>query len=388
VVKGQIEATSETAAADALWNDQLLVTSLTQSVVPQAIRRKSRRKPSAQDVMGFTRQLATMLRAGLPLVQAMSALARQTNNAKLGVVLQQIVTALEEGEAFGDSLTKHPRLFDRLYISMVRAGEASGTLPEILYEIAKYQEANLKLRSKVKSAMSYPTVVCAVGVAISLFLIVKIIPAFADIYKQFNSELPAPTMMLIMVSNTIRHNLIYCLSVCTLISFLFIRFKRSKRGAFYWDMKKLRLPIVGPLALKIALSRFARTLSTLVRSGVPILNALRTVNTCTGNRFMEAALEQTATDIEHGNTLAVSLGRHSIFPPMVLEMVSAGEQTGSVDGMLEQAATHFEEEIDATLNGLTALIEPILIVILGLVVGTVVVCMFLPIFQISQVIKF
>jgi type IV pilus assembly protein PilC len=236
--------------------------------------------------------------------------------------------------------------------------------------------------------MSYPAVVCTVGIAISMFLIIKIIPAFADIYKQFESQLPAPTMMLIMVSNAVRDNLLYVLTACALIVFLFIRFKRSRRGAFYWDTRKLQLPIVGPLALKIALSRFARTLSTLVRSGVPILNALRTVNTCTGNTFMEAALEQTATDIEHGSTLAEALGRHAVFPPMVLEMVSAGEQTGSVDGMLDQAALHYEEEIESTLNGLTALIEPILIVILGIAVGTVVVCMFLPIFQISQVIKF
>jgi len=295
---------------------------------------------------------------------------------------------VEQGDAFSVALAQHPKVFTKLFVSMVEAGETGGLLAEILDRLASYLEATARLKKKVKSAMSYPTIVCGIAVCIALFLIIKVIPIFADIYKDFNAKLPAPTQVLINISNIIRAYFIFVLGLTGVMIFAFVKFKRTKVGAGIWDRVKLKLPLFGKLIHKIAISRFARTFAALLRSGVPILETLRIVGQSSGNTLVEEAVTRTATGIERGDGLAVALAQHRIFPPMLVRMVSAGEQTGKVDVMLEKISDFYDEEIEATLSGLTSLIEPLLIVFLGVVVGSIVVCMFLPIFKLNQIVQF
>ena len=387
-VRGNIEAIDQQGAAALLVDRNLLVTSLN-SVAgrkPQAKRRQGRVKP--QDLVVFTRQLATMMDAGLPLVQSMNALEEQTDSKTFKPVLQQVTEQVERGDAFSQALAGHPKVFTTLYVSMVEAGETGGLLAEILDRLATYLESTARLKKKVKSAMSYPTIVCVVAMSISLFLIMKVIPIFADIYKDFGANLPGPTQVLIRISGILRTYFLLVAGAIAFMVFSVVKLKRTKRGAELWDRTKLRLPVFGKLIHKVALSRFARTFAALLRSGVPILETLRIVGQSAGNTLVERAVEETAAGIERGDNLALALGQHKIFPPMLVRMVSAGEQTGKVDVMLEKISDFYDEEIEATLSGLTSLIEPLLIVFLGLVVGSIVICMFLPIFKLNQIVQF
>jgi type IV pilus assembly protein PilC len=270
----------------------------------------------------------------------------------------------------------------------VEAGETGGLLAEILDRLACYLEASSRLKKKVKSAMSYPVIVCVVALGIALFLIVKVIPIFGNIYKDFGAQLPAPTQILIDISDFIRTYFILAIGMAGGFVFGVVKFKRTRRGTALWDRTKLRLPVFGKLIHKICISRFSRTFAALLRSGVPILETLRIVGQSSGNTVVESAVLKTANSIEHGDNLAVALGQHSIFPPMLVRMISAGEQTGKVDVMLEKISDFYDEEIEATLSGLTSLIEPLLIVFLGVVVGSIVICMFLPIFKLNQIVQF
>jgi type IV pilus assembly protein PilC len=295
---------------------------------------------------------------------------------------------VEQGGSFSEALSAHPKVFNKLYVCMVEAGETGGLLAEILDRVACYQEATSRLKKKVKSAMSYPTIVCTVAIGIALFLIMKVIPIFADIYKDFGAKLPAPTQMLIDLSNVLRAYFFFVVIAVGLVVFALLKFKKTKPGTALWDRAKLRMPVFGKLIHKVSMSRFARTFAALLRSGVPILETLRIVGQSAGNTVVENAVEKTASSIERGDNLAVAMGQHPVFPIMMVRMVAAGEQTGKVDVMLEKISDFYDEEIEATLNGLTALIEPLLIVFLGVVVGTIVICMFLPIFKLSDAVQF
>jgi len=326
--------------------------------------------------------------AGLPLVQTLTALEEQTDSKSFKPILRHITEKVEQGDAFSQALAQHPKVFTKLFVSMVEAGETGGLLAEILDRVANYLEATARLKKKVKSAMSYPTIVCIIALGIALFLIVKVIPIFADIFKDFGAKLPMPTQVLIRISEIIRGYFILVTGAVGLLVFAVIKLKRTKRGTEFWDRLKLRLPVFGKLIHKIAMSRFARTFAALLRSGVPILETLRIVGQSSGNTMVEHAVEKTAASIERGDNLALALGQHKIFPPMLVRMVSAGEQTGKVDVMLEKISDFYDEEIEATLNGLTSLIEPLLIVFLGVVVGSIVICMFLPIFKLNEIVQF
>jgi type IV pilus assembly protein PilC len=302
--------------------------------------------------------------------------------------LREVTARVEQGNSFSEALSEHPKVFTKLYVSMVEAGETGGLLAEILDRLASYLESTARLKKKVKSAMSYPVIVCFIALSIALFLIVKVIPIFAGIYKDFGAALPTPTQILIDISDIIRAYFVLAIGAVGGVIFGFVKFKQTKRGMAMWDRTKLRMPVFGKLIHKIAISRFARTFAALLRSGVPILETLRIVGQSAGNTVVERAVEQTAASIERGDNLAVALGQHPIFPPMLVRMVSAGEQTGKVDVMLEKISDFYDEEIEATLSGLTSLIEPLLIVFLGVVVGSIVICMFLPIFKLNQIVQF
>ena len=385
---GDIEAGDQQAAASMLMDRGLMVISIRASAGHKGGRKRRQGKVKSQDLVVFTRQLATMMDAGLPLVQTLTALEEQTDNPVFKPVLRTVTTRVEQGQSFSEALNEHPKVFTKLYVSMVEAGETGGLLAEILDRLASYLESTARLKKKVKSAMSYPVIVCFIALSIALFLIVKVIPIFAGIYKDFGAQLPTPTQILIDISDIIRAYFVLAIGAAAGITFGLVKFKRTKMGTALWDRTKLRLPVFGKLVHKIAISRFARTFAALLRSGVPILETLRIVGQSAGNTVVERAVEKTAASIERGDNLAVALGQHTIFPPMLVRMVSAGEQTGKVDVMLEKISDFYDEEIEATLSGLTSLIEPLLIVFLGVVVGSIVICMFLPIFKLNQIVQF
>jgi type IV pilus assembly protein PilC len=387
-ITADIEAADLQAAGAMLMDRGLMVISLRPSVKRKAGPKRQRGKVKSQDLVVFTRQLATMMDAGLPLVQSLTALEEQTDSLVLKPVLRNITEQVERGLAFSEALTEHPKVFNRLFVSMVQAGETGGLLAEILDRLASYLESSSRLKKKVKSAMTYPVIVCFIALSIALFLIVKVIPIFGNIYKDFGAQLPAPTQILITISNVIRAYFILAIASAVGLVYGLMKFKQTKAGTAMWDRAKLRLPVFGKLVHKIAISRFSRTFAALLRSGVPILETLRIVGQSSGNTVVETAVERTASSIERGDNLAVALGQHSIFPPMLVRMVSAGEQTGKVDVMLEKISDFYDEEIEATLSALTSLIEPLLIVFLGVVVGSIVICMFLPIFKLNQVVQF
>lgn len=387
-VNGRIEAADEATASSLLGNRNLMVIGLCSDTQAKKSVKRKQGKVKSQDLVVFTRQLATMLDAGLPLVQSLTALEEQTESKTFKPILRQITAQVEAGNTFSESLTGHPKVFTKLYVSMVEAGETGGLLAEILDRLAAYLESTARLKKKVKSAMSYPTIVCCVAIGISLFLIIKVIPIFADIFKDFGAKLPVPTQILIRISDILRENFFAAAGVVAAIGFALIKLKKTPRGTALWDRAKLRLPVFGKLIHKIALSRFARTFAALVRSGVPILETLRIVGQSSGNTVVERAVESVSNGIERGEGIAISMQGKEIFSPMLVRMIAAGEQTGKVDVMLEKISDFYDEEIEATLSGLTSLIEPLLIVFLGVVVGSIVICMFLPIFKLNEVVQF
>ena len=383
-IKSRLDASSEQAAIASLLNRNLLVVSIQENVGKKG--KTGGGKVALSDLVVFTRQLATMLDAGLAMVQSLQALAEQTTNKVMRDLIKDVTVRVEGGDSFSAALTKHPKAFNKLYTCMVDAGEKGGLLAEILGRLATYLENTARLRKKVKSAMMYPTVVTVVAIGITMFLLVKVVPVFGDIFKDFGAKLPTPTQYLINVSNVIQHYLLLVILVMGGSIYGWITYIKTKQGREFWDRLRIKLPIFGSIAHKICLARFTRTLASLIRSGVPILEVLNIVaNTC-GNVIMEQAIKTAANDIERGEGISAALAKHPIFPSMIIRMMTAGEQTGKIDSMLERVADFLDEEIETTLNGLTSLIEPLLIVFLGVVVGGIVICMFLPIFQLGNIV--
>jgi type IV pilus assembly protein PilC len=384
-IRSSIEAATEQAAIAALLNRNLLVVSIQEKIGKKG--RTSGGKVGLADLVVFTRQLATMIDAGLAMVQSLQALAEQTTNKVMRDVIKDVCTRVEGGDSFSEALQKHPKAFSRLYVCMVGAGEKGGLLAEILSRLAVYLENAARLRKKVKSAMMYPTVVTVVAILITIFLLVKVVPVFGEIFSSFGAKLPAPTQFLIDLSHFVQKFIIVILLGGGGAVYAWFYFIKTPTGRTFWDTYRIKLPIFGSIAHKICLARFTRTLASLVRSGVPILEVLQIVSQTVGNVVMERAIKTAALDIERGESISVALAKHPVFPVMIIRMVTAGEQTGKIDNMLERIADFLDEEIETTLSGLTALIEPILIVFLGVVVGGMVICMFLPIFKMPEIVS-
>lgn len=384
--RSSIEAANEQAAIATLLNRNLLVISIQEKVGKKG--RTAGGRVALQDLVIFTRQLATMIDAGLAMVQSLQALAEQSANKVMRDVIKDVCARVEGGDSFSEALQKHPRTFIRLYVCMVAAGEKGGLLAEILSRLATYLENTARLRKRVKSAMMYPAVVSVVAILITIFLLIKVVPVFGDIYSSFGAKLPAPTLFLVRLSNIVQHYIVFILpGAAALVYGWFYLINKTKPGRAFWDSQRIKLPVFGVIAHKICLARFTRTMASLVRSGVPILEVLQIVSQTVGNVVMEKAIKTAAGDIERGETISMALGKHSVFPSMIIRMITAGEQTGKVDAMLERIADFLDEEIETTLSGLTSLIEPILIVFLGVVVGGMVICMFLPIFKMSELVN-
>jgi type IV pilus assembly protein PilC len=389
IVSGIQDALNEDNAVTSLMSRGLMVLSLQQKSAATQ-KRKKNWTVKETDLVLFTRQLSTMIEAGISLVQAMTALYDQCDPKRqknLRHIISDVTTRVQGGESFHESIAKHPRVFDRLFVSMVKAGESGGLLAEILDRLAGFLEASARLRKKVKSAMTYPVIVICIAMAITTFLIVKVVPIFGEIFKDFGSKLPAPTQFLIDVSDFMRGEWYFLILGIGGTFFAIRTFLRSKRGKQIWDKWKLKLPVFGPLIHKICMSRFARTFAQLIRSGVPILEVLDIVGGASGNHVVEMSIKGVSDDVEKGDNLSVALSKKPIFPPMMLRMVAAGEATGKIDTMLEKMADFWDEEIEAMLDALTSLIEPLLIVFLGVIVGGIVIAMFLPIFKLNEVVS-
>jgi type IV pilus assembly protein PilC len=384
-IRSSVDASSEANAVAALLNRNMMVISIQEKIAKKG--RTSGGKVALADLVIFTRQLATMVDAGLAMVQSLQALGEQSENKLMREVIKDVTTRVEGGDSFSEALQKHPKVFNKLYVSMVGAGERGGLLAEILSRLATYLENTARLRKKVKSSMMYPTAVTIVAIGITIFLLVKVVPTFSDIFSQLGGKLPTPTQYLINVSNALRHNFIYFLVVSGSIVGGWLYYIKTPPGRMFWDARRIKLPIFGQIAHKICLARFARTMASLVRSGVPILEVLAIVQNTVGNVIMEGAIRTAASDIERGEGISNALSKHPIFPTMIIRMMTAGEQTGKIDTMLERVADFLDEEIETTLSGLTSLIEPLLIVFLGVVVGGIVICMFLPIFKLSELVS-
>jgi type IV pilus assembly protein PilC len=384
-IRSSIEAGTEQAAVAALLNRNLLVVSIQEKVGKKG--RTGGGKVALEDQVMFTRQLATMIDAGLAMVQSLQALAEQTTNKVMRDVILDLIARVESGDSFSDALQKHPKVFNRLYFCMVAAGEKGGLLAEILARLATYLENSARLRKKVKSAMMYPTIVIIVAIGITIFLLVKVIPVFGELFSGFGAKLPAPTQFLIDLSGFVssRYGLLLFVGLGG-IAYGWMAFIKTPGGREFWDARRIKLPIFGVMAHKICLARFTRTFASLVRSGVPILEVLQIVSQTVGNVVMEKAIKSASSDIERGDSISAALAKHPVFPTMIIRMITAGEQTGKIDNMLERVSDFLDEEIETTLGGLTSLIEPLLIVFLGVVVGGMVVCMFLPIFKMSDVV--
>jgi type IV pilus assembly protein PilC len=384
-IKSTVEATTEQAAIAALLNRNLLVVSIQEKIGKKG--RTSGGRVGLVDLVVFTRQLATMIDAGLAMVQSLQALADQTTNKVMRDVIRDICTRVEGGDSFSEALQKHPKVFSRLYVCMVAAGEKGGLLAEILARLATYLENAARLRKKVKSAMMYPTVVTVVAILITIFLLVKVVPVFGEIFASFGAELPKPTQALIDLSKFVQKWILLILIGGGGGVYGWLHFIKTPTGRKFWDTYRIRLPLFGSIAHKICLARFTRTLASLVRSGVPILEVLQIVSQTVGNVVMEKAIRTASADIERGESISAAIGKHPVFPTMIVRMLTAGEQTGKIDNMLERISDFLDEEIETTLSGLTSLIEPILIVFLGVVVGGMVICMFLPIFKMPEIVN-
>jgi type IV pilus assembly protein PilC len=387
-VSGEMDAVNEENAINVLMGRGLLVLSLEERGVRKGSRKVA--KVAEADLVMFTRQLATMVDAGLPLISALTALYEQTTSRKqapLRMVIGDVMGRVQQGETFNEAISKFPQVFSRLYIAMVKAGEMGGMLADILDRLAGFLESSSRLTKKVKSAMTYPISVICIAFAITTFLLVKVVPSFAEIFGSFGKKLPAPTQVLIDLSNFIRSHWLL-LIVAIIGTFMAIRqFLRTDKGRQLWDAYKLKMPVFGLLTHKICMSRFARTFAQLIRAGVPILDVMTIVGETSGNLSVEEAIRTVSLDVEKGDTLAAAMSKQTLFPPIMLRMVSAGEATGKIEAMLEKIADFWDEEIETTLNALTSLIEPFLIVFLGVVVGGIVIAMFLPIFQMSEVVS-
>ncbi len=340
----------------------------------------------SRDIVIFTRQLATMIDAGLPIVQCLDVLATQSPNKKLRGVVRQLKEEVEAGSTFTDALRKHPKLFDDLFVNMVAAGEVGGILDNILHRLAGYMEKAMKLKSKIKGAMIYPATIITVAVGVTAVLLIFVIPVFAELFSSFGQALPAPTQFVINLSNFTIAYFKYIALVVVAAVVVARQFYKTEAGRLTFDQMFLQLPVFGDLIRKSAVARFTRTLSTLVSSGVPILDALAITARTAGNKVVERAVLQTRVSISEGRTIAEPLTQSKVFPPMVCQMIAVGETTGALDAMLQKIADFYEEEVDNAVANLTALMEPLVILFLGVIIGGLVISMYLPIFKLGSVI--
>jgi type IV pilus assembly protein PilC len=379
-VRGEKEAESKHAALAALRREQ---------ISPLLVKEKGKElslpklggKVKSKELAIFTRQFSVMIDAGLPLVQCLEALSQQQENKVFQRVLQAVRTEVESGSTLAYAMGQHPRVFDSLYTNMIAAGEAGGILDTILQRLSSYIEKAVKLKRAVQSAMVYPVAVLSIAVGVIILILWKVVPIFVNLFASLDAGLPLPTRMVIGASNFVGRYIIFMIPATVGVGYAFKKYYKTKNGRKTVDRLLLKIPVLGNVLRKIAVARFSRTLSTLITSGVPILEGLAITAKTAGNAIIEEALMETRTSIEQGKTIVEPLRESGVFPTMVTQMVGVGEQTGALDSMLTKVAEFFEDEVDAAVADLLTAIEPIMILVLGVIVGGIVISMYLPLFS-------
>jgi type IV pilus assembly protein PilC len=388
IQKGEVEARDEQAVRRLLRQ---------QRISPSKIKAKPKdlfenigflqKKVSPKEIVVFTRQLSTMIDAGLPLVQGLEVLASQQKNKTFKKVLQDTKSDIESGSTFADALKKHPKQFDRLFCNMVAAGETGGILDDVLKRLADYMEKALRLKRKVKGALTYPIIVLSISALVIGVILIFVIPVFEQMFANFGSALPVPTQMVVNLSNFIKSYFLLIIGVLVVMVFLFKKYYNTEKGRRVVDRLILRFPAFGPLLKKVAVAKLTRTLGTLINSGVPILETLNVAAGTAGNKIVEEAIYNVRSSISEGGTIAQPLGESGIFPAMVVQMISVGETTGALDQMLNKIADFYDEEVETAVDALTSMIEPFMIVFLGGTVGSIIIAMYLPIFKMAGVVS-
>lgn len=385
--KGEIEAANEAALRGILRRQGL--TSITVKQKPKNLSEYLpflKQKVKEKEVVIFARIFATMINAGLPLIQCLDLLAQQEQNKTFAQIITAIKEDIEGGSTLSDALKKYPKVFDDLFVNLVAAGESGGILDVILQRLSNYMEKAMKLKSKVKGAMTYPASVLVISIAVVSLLLVKVIPTFQKMFEGFGGELPGPTQFLITLSTYAQKYFLVAIIALAVAVYAFRRYYKTEKGTLLIDDLILRAPVFGPLLKKVAVARFTRTMSTMMTSGVPILEGLAIVSKTAGNKVVENALIRVRKSISEGKTIAEPLLETGIFPPMVVQMIAVGEATGALDAMLSKIADFYDDEVDTAVDAMTALLEPFMMVFLGGVVGGMIIAMYLPIFKMASVV--
>ncbi len=385
--KGQLEAVDEAGVRSHLKRLRIEETSIKEKPKDLLENIAFFNKITGKDVVIFTRQLSTMIDAGLPLVQCLQILARQQDNAAFKKVLLGIQGDVETGTTLADSMRKHQRVFDNLYCNMIEAGELGGILDTILSRLATFKEKAMALQKRIKGAMTYPAICLAIALLVLTVILIFVVPVFDKMFKDFGSTLPTATQLVVDMSRFVQSKIIFILIFIGILIWLVKRIYNTEQGRYRIDHMLLWAPIVGPLLRKVAVSKFTRTLSTLLQSGVPILDALNVVARTAGNKVIERAILRVSASIAEGRPIAEPLEESGVFPPMVVQMINVGESVGALDTMLEKVADFYDEEVDQAVENLTAMIEPFMMVFLGGMIGGLVIAMYLPIFNIASVIQ-
>lgn len=390
VVEGTMEADGEAAVANRLRSQGFVPVSISKEK-KDALRMEIKifpEKVKLRDIAVFSRQFATMIGSGLSLLRTLNILAEQAENKTLATTISSVRDDVERGSSLSASMSKHPKVFSELYVAMVRAGETGGQLDTVLNRVADNFEADYKLRQKVKSAMTYPVVVAGIAVLLVTIMLLFVVPTFANMFTGLGGTLPLPTQILLNLSRAAKW-LVPLLLVLAIVGRIGYKRGRASSADFRHatDKMKLKVPIFGDLFQKVALSRFARTLGLLLRAGVPVLQALDIVSQTTGNEVLARASQDVKESVRSGETMAGPLARHGVFPPMVVQMISVGEDTGALDAMLDKVSDFYDQEVESTTESLTSLIEPLMIAVLGGIVGSMIIALYMPMFAIFDLVK-
>jgi type IV pilus assembly protein PilC len=385
--KGTLNAESAKELRAMIRRDGVILTKATEKSAEGRSKKASyHKKVKRAQVAILTRQLSTMIASGLPLVQSLDILSGQLESASLRAITRAMKEKIEGGARFADTLRDYPNCFDELYVSLVVAGEEGGMLDSILVRLSNYMEKTEKLKKKVKSALIYPSAIVIVAIGVVLVLLLFVIPVFENMFSSFGKALPAPTQIVIAVSKLVKAYIVYMIIGAAAGAFLFRRYYKTDHGRRTIDRGSLKIPVIGLLLQKASVARVTRTLSTLLSSGVSILESLTIVAKTAGNRIIEDALVRARGDISEGKSISAPLKESGVFPPMTIQMIQVGESTGALDSMLNKVADFYEEDVDALVTNLTSLLEPVLMVFLGIVLGGLVIAMYLPIFQLGSVV--
>ena len=385
-LSGEYQAEDRRDVGEYLRKRRIVITSIKKKPKEIQLGFLQKKGVGVKDLSVFTRQFATMVNAGLPLVQCLDVLGRQLDKPHFKSVVQKVTADVEGGSTLAEALEKHPAVFSDLFVNMIAAGEAGGILDIILARLAMFLEKADALQRKVKGAMTYPTIVLTVAGGACIFMLMFVIPVFAKMFSDFGGTLPAPTRIVMNLSNFLRDYWWALGGGATVGTIAFKRFRATEKGRFITDKIALRIPVLGNVLRKSGVARFTRTLGTLIGSGVPILQGLEITSRTAGNKVIQKAIEETSKSISQGDTISAPLKESGVFPPMVVQMIGIGEQTGALDEMLSKIADFYDDEVDAAVDALTAAIEPLMIVVMGTMVGGMLVAMYLPMFKMSSIV--